>query len=304
MIVDSQVHISVAQHEPQMHEVARPALIDESRVQADREAMIRQGGKDSAAMLAAEKEGRLGAEGLVAAMDEAGVDAAIIIPPLDPGAQPNNMPYVESALRYPARLAVMGRLVAEEARQVAQLKHWRRVPGMLGVRVSFRSRGPDHSDYEAFWAAAERFGIPVMANCARRLDEIRHVALRHPGLRVAIDHLGLQPSDGDSSLLSRVQPLIRLADIENISVKASCVPALVPGEVYPFPSIRTAMSAVIESFSSERVFWGSDLSRLPCRYSDLVKFFQLQLDFLESDDVNAVLGGSLVRWLDWEIQSD
>jgi hypothetical protein len=47
------------------------------------------------------------------------------------------------------------------------------------------------------------------------------------------------------------------------------------------------------------VFWGSDLSRLPCGYGELVRFFS-NLDLISEAERRLLLGEGLRQWLAWE----
>jgi hypothetical protein len=51
------------------------------------------------------------------------------------------------------------------------------------------------------------------------------------------------------------------------------------------------------------VFWASDISRLPCSYSTLVRFFATELPFLDDKERELVLGRGLCEWLDWHPES-
>jgi predicted TIM-barrel fold metal-dependent hydrolase len=57
---------------------------------------------------------------------------------------------------------------------------------------------------------------------------------------------------------------------------------------------------VVDLFGAHRVFWASDVSRLPCDYSTLVRFFATELPFLDDKERELVLGRGLCEWLDWQ----
>ena len=74
-------------------------------------------------------------EKLVALMDEAGVDRAVIVPPSWPGDR--NDYALEAAKRYPNRFAVMGRIALQNPESAELLPKWKEQPGMKGVRLTF-----------------------------------------------------------------------------------------------------------------------------------------------------------------------
>jgi len=46
------------------------------------------------------------------------------------------------------------------------------------------------------------------------------------------------------------------------------------------------------------LFWGTDLSRLPCSYRQAVTLFTEALDWLAGDDLEWVMGRALCAWMD------
>src|SRR5258705_6122324 len=70
---------------------------------------------------------------LIADMDRAGIDRAILVPP---SIDANRNDYaVEAVRKHPGRFAIMGKVPLKPAAPDA-LKGWREKPGMLGVRLS------------------------------------------------------------------------------------------------------------------------------------------------------------------------
>ena len=61
-----------------------------------------------------------------------------------------------------------------------------------------------------------------------------------------------------------------------------------------------AIRAVVAAMSPERVFWGSDLTRLKCPYQQCVDLFTEELEFLSTDDKEWIMGRSVMEWLSWE----
>ena len=90
----------------------------------------------------------------------------------------------------------------------------------------------------------------------------------------------------------------RLARFANVAVKASSMPSYV-NEPYPFPSLHDKIRRVVEAYGRERVFWGSDLSRLSSSYRECVTLFTEELDFLSDDDREWIMGRGISEWLGW-----
>ena len=82
---------------------------------------------------------------------------------------------------------------------------WKKQPYMLGIRMVFnRGRiapnGSKDGTADWFWDAAERYDVPVMAFAPDVVPKLGDVAERHPGLRLIIDHMGLNSALRGKSL--------------------------------------------------------------------------------------------------------
>lgn len=232
-------------------------------------------------------------------MDQAGIDASILVPPSWEG---DRNDYCLTAARdYPDRFAVMGRFSADDPSRVGELAVWKQQPGMLGIRLTFHNEVQKHwlddGTVDWFWEEAESNGIPLMVFAPSLLPKVKEVALRHPRLRIVIDHLGVI-GGSSQAVLPRLEPVLDLADVLNIAVKASCMPSLV-NESYPFSSLHPAIKLIVECFGRERVFWGSDVSRLPCSQEENVRLFTEACRFLSDQDLEWIMGRGVREWLGW-----
>jgi L-fuconolactonase len=233
-------------------------------------------------------------------MDSAGVDRAVLVPPAWEGDR--NDYALSAAAAHPGRFGVMGRIDLTDSSSRA-LSEWRSQPGMLGLRLSF-ARPPDTewlSDGTAdwFWPAAEQAGLPVMVQVPDLLGYASQIADRYPGLRLIIDHFGIRAGLRDAEAAQSVDQLIRLAEHENVAVKASCLPSITSAG-YPFTPVRDLVRQVIGAFSVRRVFWGSDLTRLPCTYEEAIMQFTDALGLAE-DEIDSIMGGGICEWLGWPL---
>jgi L-fuconolactonase len=181
---------------------------------------------------------------------------------------------------------------------------WKEQPGMLGIRMTFhRGRARswlDDGTADWFWDAAERHGVPVMAFAPQAVPKLGELAAHHPGLRLVIDHMGLGTGMKGKPLGPSIETLIELARLENVAVKASALPGYAI-DGYPFPSLHEHIYRVIDAFGPQRVFWGTDLSHLPCPYEQAVTMFTEELEELSASDKEWVMGRGLAEWLDWPL---
>jgi predicted TIM-barrel fold metal-dependent hydrolase len=243
-----------------------------------------------------------GPDELLRQMDSAGVHRAVLVPPFWEGDRHDVV--LGAASRYPDRFAVMGRPNIEEpdARQV--LASWCDQPGMLGCRFSFNR--PHQVDMLTegkvawVWDLAERSGMPLMLNIPHRLLHfVDRIAATHPGLRIAICHLGL-PKGKDEEAFRDLDKLISLARRPNVSVKASALPDFT-ADTYPFRLLHPYLRRVYDAFGPQRIFWGTDLSRLPCSYYQAITMYTEEIPWLTADDKEWIMGKSLCRWLAWDL---
>jgi predicted TIM-barrel fold metal-dependent hydrolase len=257
---------------------------------------------------AANMEGRahlaepLTAEKLLAMMDQAGVDAAILVPPSLEGDR--NDLCLAAARKFSDRFAVMGRIDLAAPDSRARLATWREHPGLLGLRLTFHR--PDtrpqliDGTTDWLWPAAERHGIPVMVHAPDQLPKLAEIAQRHPGLTIIVDHMGFGRETIDANALAGAARVAALAHCPNVSVKVSALPCFC-SEPYPFRNLNEPLRRVIAAFGPRRCFWGSDLSRMleHCSYRQGVTHFTEELDFLSADDLEWIMGRGLQECLRW-----
>jgi L-fuconolactonase len=243
-----------------------------------------------------------GYDELIAAMDRAGVDRAILVPPSFEGDR--NDYALEAARKHPGRFAVMGRVGLLGGGGRKQLSGWRNQPGMLGVRLTFH-RDEDRpwlTDGTAdwFWGEAEDNGIPVMVHAPERLAVIGEIASRHPSLRLIVDHMGFARATMDDAAQAGADRMIALARHPNVYVKVSALPCFSTAP-YPFRNLREPLRRVIAAFGPQRSFWGSDITRVPpsCSYRQVVTHFTEELDFLSAGDLEWIMGRGLAECLGW-----
>lgn len=242
----------------------------------------------------------LSAEALLTEMDAVGVDRAVLVPPTFEGDR--NDVALAAAHRFPDRFAVMGRLSLSSPAARGTVAAWLDQAGMLGVRLTFhwgeQRRWLHDGTADWFWKAAEAAGIPVAVYPPGAIREVGAVAERHPGLRLIVDHLALPLEARDDDIPAVIDTLVRLAPLDNVAVKASALPGCTR-DTFPFPRLHEPIRRVVDAFGPQRVFWGSEMSRLRCTYREAVALFTEELSFLHGDDLDWVMGRAISRWLGW-----
>jgi L-fuconolactonase len=236
--------------------------------------------------------------GLLTEMRDAGVDRAVLVPPFFEGYR--NDYAVACATEAPESFRVMARVDLRTG-DPGPVRELLRSPVVAGVRLVFLPADAGRVDDPAaewFWSFAEAEDVPVMLLASEQLDALGDLARARPGLRLAVDHLGLTGQATDAAIGPEIGQLVALAELDNVSVKATAAPCY-STEPYPYPALHPFLRQLYDAFGPDRLFWGSDLSRLRGSYADLVRLFREELDFLSGADGDAVMGGSVLRWLDW-----
>lgn len=247
------------------------------------------------------------AEEAIALMDEGGIDAAVIHPPpWDPDAD-------EMAARavacYPGRFAIMGSALPLDVRQAHEhVARWREQPGMLGLRYVCL-KAPERlwladGSLDRLWAEAERAGVPVALLATDSLRDIGVIAARFPGLRITIDHLGGRGGNTtlkDAAAMTHLPDLLALARHANLAVKATGLPGYA-GEPWPYPAMQGFLRQVYDAFGPRRLFWGTDITKMPISWRQCAAMFTEELAWLSRDDLELIMGRAACDWWGWRRQ--
>ncbi len=242
-------------------------------------------------------------EEAIALMDEGGVNAAVIHPP---GWDPNSTEMAFQAVRgHPGRFAIMGALPLDEPASRERIGTWRTQPGMLGLRYTFlhdpMRRRLHEGAFDWLWAEAEKQGVPIATLATDSLEELGRIAERHPGLRLTIDHLGGRgglTTLKDHAAMEHLPRLVALARYPNVAVKATGAPGY-SGEAYPYPIMQNYLRQIFDAFGPHRMFWGTDITKMPCSWRQCVTMFTEELPWLGEDDKRLVMGDALCAWWGW-----
>ena len=248
-------------------------------------------------------------DSLLKEMDEAGVDAAVLHPPAwDPN---SNELAIEAAGKHPGRLAILGKCPLDQPESRGLIDGWKNQSGMLGLRFALLQ--PEQRAWwtdgtmDWLWPAAERAGLPIALLAADFLPIVARVAERHPQLKLIIDHLGRPGSSKtqatDAAAFANLPELLALARLPNVAVKATGAPSY-SSEPYPYRSIHPYLRQIYDAFGPDRMFWGTDITRMPCSWTQCVTMFTEELTWLTERDRELIMGRALCAWLDWQPYRD
>lgn len=240
-------------------------------------------------------------EDALAGMDEAGIDRAVNCPAIwDPNA---NGYAVEAATRHPDRFATLGWFPLDAAAGPASVGELLTRPGMLGLRFVLAAPDPiaqlTTGDLDWLWASADWHEAPVaLMVLPEHLPLLGGIAARFPKMRILIDHLAVLPFLALPQAAEHLDDLLALAGHPNIAVKASGVPSMAT-DPYPFPSTHEVLRRTCDAFGPDRMFWGTDITRMTCTWRECVTGFTEELPWLTGTDLELVMGAALRTWLRW-----
>jgi predicted TIM-barrel fold metal-dependent hydrolase len=207
---------------------------------------------------------------------------------------------------YPGRFAIMGALPLDRPESRARVASWRQQPGMLGLRYGFLQEPQrgwlEDGTLEWLWSAAEDAGVPIALLATDSLPAVGRIAEHHPGLRLTIDHLGGKGGNTtlkDAAAMTHMPALLALAKYPNVAVKATGAPGY-SSEPYPFLAMHPFVRQLYDAFGPQRLFWGTDITKMPCSWRQCVTMFTEELPWLSEADKALIMGQAVCAWWDWE----
>lgn len=251
-----------------------------------------------------------GIEDAIALLDQNGVDRAVLVPPLLSGFQPDtaNAYAFEAAAAFPDRFCIVGRFDPRPSDARDRLAGWLDLPGMKGIRLSLQ--GPptpqllEEGALDWMWPDAERLGVPIYFLRPGRPQDLAAVAEHHPGLRLAMVHLGLGDERSPEALAEHVDALAELVRYPNVILTLSSLP-MSSREAFPFADIHDSVRRIFDLFGASRLAWAVDYTAMRGRLGDKVSyreardFFEVALPNLLPDEREELFNGAVSRFLDW-----
>lgn len=242
---------------------------------------------------------------MVAAMDEVGVDGALLVSPYAMYRFDGSYALAVHA-KHPGRFGLIKPVDPGDAAVGEVVTDWAATKGTVGVRIMLNREGvatdPADPGLNLVLATAGRHGLPVNLMATGRLEQARQLAERNPNTQVVIDHLGLpQPFEppAPAEPWADLPKLLALAAHDNIAVKISGAGTL-SHQAFPYPDIWDPLARIFDAFGIGRCMWGTDWTRAVAllTYAEGVDAFR-RTDRLSDSDRAALMGGSLQRIYRW-----
>ena len=242
---------------------------------------------------------------MVAAMDAAGVDGALLVSPLT--MYRYDASYVVTVRqRHPDRFALIKPVDPADPAVADIIADWKRTPGAVAVRMLLVRGGlaadPADPGLNRVLATAARLSVPVNLHIAGRLEQGRALIARNPDTQIIIDHLGLvQPHEPPvpDEPWAELPQVLALAAFANVTIKVSGACTL-SHKPFPYPDIWDPVCRLIDAFGIDRCMWGTDWTRAVrfLTFAQGVDAFRAT-DRISATDKAKLMGGTLARVYGW-----
>ena len=235
---------------------------------------------------------------MVAAMDEAGVDGAILVSPFSMYRYDASYA-LQVFAAHPTRFRLVKPVDPTDSAVVDTIADWASTEGTVGIRIFLRdnaSTDPADPAINRVLATAAQHSLTVNVACTGRLDQAGELAARNPITRMVIDHLGIsQPHEPPPppEPFADLPKLLALAAHDNVAVKISGACTL-SREPFPYHDIWDPLRRVFDAFGFHRCMWGTDWTRAVrlLTYKQGVEAFRVT-DRLSDSERAALMGGTL-----------
>jgi len=240
----------------------------------------------------------------LARMNEAGVDIAIDCPPIW---DETSLDYaVEAHRAHPGRFLTHGWVDLLEPGAPERLRACADLPGVIGMRfmtaspkappgetsTMSRIRWPSDGSLDWFWRAMADSNLPLAVCGGAILPHVEAAARRYPNLKITIDHFGAAAMGPG---LVQFKGLFHLAKLPNVAVKLTGGPGCFD-EAYPVPSLSGEVQRLYDAFGPERLFWGSDITRMKLSWRECITAYTEHMPWLPPADLALIMGEAFLRW--------
>lgn len=242
---------------------------------------------------------------MVKAMDQVGVDGAILVSPYtmyqyDPSYA------LEVHAKHPTRFGLVRPFNPADPAVAEQIADWKSKKGAVGTRIMMNrgvSEDPADPGLTRMLAAAAKHSLPINMLCWGRLEQLDALAARNPNTTLVIDHLGLhQPfaPPAPPEPWAELPAVLKLARHPNVVIKISGACTL-SHQKFPYDDIWAPLKRIFDAFGLDRCMWGTDWTRATAllTYQQGVDSFR-QTKQLSDGDRAKLMGGSLSRVYNWK----
>ena len=226
-------------------------------------------------------------DGLIAAMDQAGVSKAAVVQASTCYGYDNTY-LADSVAKYPGRLTAVGSVDVMQPDAPRQIRDWI-ARGITGLRLftggSTAAFDPSLLDDPRSFPAWELCGEAGLSMCVQTdpagLAQVAGLAKRFPKVRIVLDHLG-RPDVTDGPPYKHASSLFGLAPFENVYLKLT--PRIFADSKRGQATPETLFPRLVEVFGSQRMAWGSNFPATEGPLAAILKNAQESMTCLAGED--------------------
>jgi predicted TIM-barrel fold metal-dependent hydrolase len=232
-------------------------------------------------------------EGLIEAMDEAGVAKAAVVHSSTTYGFDNSY-VVDGCNQYKDRLIAVGSvdMLADDAQVV--IRNWAD-KGLAGLRIftggSTKDFDPSELDNPKSFKAWEMLAELNLPMCIQTgpvgLPQVRMLAEKFPTVNIILDHLA-RPDVLDGLPYGRAAGLFELRDLPNVYMKLT--PRIFGDVKKEKASAETFFPRVVEALGAQRLAWGSNFPKSTGTLSEILATAQQGLACLSDEDREWIFG--------------
>lgn len=244
---------------------------------------------------------------MIAAMDDCGVDAAILLSVFT--MYQFDASYAMSVYAaYPHRFRLIKPVDPTDPNVEDTIAAWAETPGAIAIRIMLNrgvSEDPADPGVNRVLAAAARYNLPLNLLCWGRLPQVKQLAIQHPNTQIVVDHVGLQQPYEPPALenpFNDLPAVIALADCPNVAIKltGACTLSRLS---YPYSDIWVPLRKILDAYGIDRCMWGTDWTRAVkvLSYRQGVDAFRLT-DQLNNNEREQLMGNNLQKIYKWNFK--
>ena len=226
-------------------------------------------------------------EGLIAAMDDAGVDKAAIVQSSTCYGYDNSY-LVDAVAKHPGRFTAVGSVDVAQPDAPERIRHWvgRGVSGLRlftgGSTAAFDPSSLDDPGTFPTWQLCGELGLSMSIQTdPSGLAQVAGLAKRFPKVNIVLDHLG-RPDVTDGAPYKKAASLFGLAPFENIFLKLT--PRIFGDVKRGQASAETFFPRVVQVFGANRLAWGSNFPASEGKLTQNLATARERLACLSSED--------------------
>ena len=247
-------------------------------------------------------------DNMILAMDEVGVDGALLISPFV--LYGYDASYIlEVYANHPGRFGLIRPFDSQTESIADDIAKWADTPGVVGARIML-TQGEFQADNPGLnraFEAGSQAGIPINVMCSGKLPLLGELARRNPNTQIVIDHVGLvQPfvPPAPPQPFADLDNVLSLAALDNVAIKISGAGTL-SHQPFPYPDIWEPLGKVFSAYGLDRCMWGTDWTRAVrlLTYEQGVEAFRLT-DTLSNSERSVLMGETLAHIYNWSPSRD